>query len=323
MTNLSKRFLRGRPMRLETSATLTQILTAMSATPPDLASLRSGWGSIDEDPDLFGTVAVQPPATTPAILPAVAGRRPDLLAARLYWFYENTSRVRGATNLGPRYGITGTDVLISDEGSGSFLLVVATLNAVDIDTTVIPAVQAAVASIDPGVIIKSLRSSLHFEDADFFLWMVRQAFAQQDIGTDIEVDGMDRLSIQDALDQQTSIARGVNVNRVELLTLLASSTKVLGPTTLSITVAPWDFSMEFQLALNGEFDISVKSIKYKGVTFASTAEMRLQAVTDLIFVLLPSMKAAYEADTTWRSGVDRDAFRAAMKARAVSDVGRL
>lgn len=323
MTNLSKRLLRGRPMRIETSASLTDIRDAMIGVRPDLASLSAGWGSIDEDPDLFGTVAVQPPVTDPEILPAVAGRRPDLLAARLYWFYENTSRVRGVANLGPRYGITGTDVLISDEGGGKYLLIVASLNHSELDTTVIPSIQNAILGVDPGVIINSHASAIHLEDADFFLWMVRQAFSNKKIGKNVEVDGIDRLAIQDALDQQTSIARGVNVDRVELLTLLASSTKVLGPTTLSVTVPPLDFAMEFQLALNGEFDISVKTIGYTGVTFASTAEMRLQAVTDLIFVLLPAMKKKYRKDTAWRSGVDRQAFRAAMKTRAVSGVGSL
>ena len=44
--------------------------------------------------------------------------------------------------------------------------------------------------------------------------------------------------------------------------------------------------------------------------------MRLTAVTDLLYTVLPEMKTMYEMDRGWRTGSDRSTFRARMKVDA-------
>lgn len=79
-------------------------------------------------------------------------------------------------------------------------------------------------------------------------------------------------------------------------------------------------AFEFELAQDGSIDITVPSLSYPGAGFTTIEEMRVRAVTDLLYVLLPAMKTQYEADKGWTSGVDRDKFRARMKKKALSGV---
>lgn len=307
-------------MQISTTATLTQIRDALIAQRPDLATRRAGWGSIEEDPDILGQSATQPPITDPEILPAIPGRRPELLTARFYWFVQNPPRI---ALYGPRYRINATDVLISDEGNNQFLLFVSSTTGPDIDAQVLPGLQVTIMSVDPSVTISSLDSSLHFQNPDFFFWMVRQHFEQQPIGVGIDIDDIDQVHAQDLLDQQTSIARGVNASRVELLSLLASTSKSFGPASLSVTAPQLGLGLEMRIHLNGEFVVPAQGFIYQGAGFTSTLEERLQVVTDLLYVLLPEMKRKYQADSAWLTGGGRDAFRASIKASAVSGISAL
>lgn len=319
MPNLSKRFLRGKPMLLTTSATLQQIQAALKDR-PNLATLRGGWGSIAEDPDLIGAIGAQPPATDPQILPAIPGRHPDVLAARLYWYRPVNTRAPGA---GPLSQLDATDVLIGEDGKGAYLLFVATQTERQINDSVIPELRRAISLVDGNVAISTVTSAVHFETVDFFRWLVRQSFRKKRrIGKNIEIDAVERVDCFDPLSYETKIGRGANKDRLDLMTMLASSSKVFGPATFSITATALDASFEFTLALDGSVDVSVMSLSYRGDGFAPGPEMRVRAITDLLWLLLPAMKAQYEADTGWTSGVDREKFRKRMRKQGLETLGQ-
>lgn len=320
MPNLSKRFLRGRPMRVTTTATLPQIQAALSAR-PNLTALRGGWGSIEEDPDIIGAIGVQPPATDPGILPAIPGRRPDVLAARLYWYRPVNTRVPGAS---PQSQLDATDILLSEEGNGDYLLFVATHTERQIINSVIPELRRAISFVDGNVAISTVTSAVDLKTPDFFLWLVRQSFRKKPIiGLDIEIDEMERVRCYDPLSYETRIGRGANEDRLELITMLANSIKVFGPATFTVTATALNAAFEFELATDGSIDITVPSLSYPGAGFTNIEEMRVRAVTDLLYVLLPAMKSQYEGDTGWTSGVDRNKFRAKMKKKALAGVKNL
>lgn len=235
MPNLSKRFLRGRPMRVTTTATLPQIQAALSAR-ADLTTLRGGWGNIAEDPAIIGAIGVEPPATDPEILPAIPGRRPDVLAARLYWYRPVNTRVPGA---GPQSLLEATDILLGDDGNGAYLLFVSTHTDRQINQSVIPELRRAISSVDGSVAISTVTSAVDFKTPDFFLWLVRQSFRKKPvIGLNIEIDEMERVRSYDPLSYETKIGRGANKDRLELITMLADSIKVFGPATFTITATP-------------------------------------------------------------------------------------
>ncbi|WP_236966932.1 hypothetical protein [Microbacterium aurantiacum] len=290
---------------------------------PDLTAARRGWGSISEDPDILGSLMLQPPLTDPDLHPAVPGRRPEVLSARLYWFNALRSRVRHGVPVTPQYTLDATDILISEHGANEYLLVVASHNDGDIDNKVIPALKNAILSVDPNVSVASTTSPLHFDDPDFFLWLVNRWFASQPAGTGVDIDAFDHVMVRDPLRYQTAIAQGVQSDRPELLTLLAKPVTVFGPGRFSITSTTLGFGCELTLAVNGDFDIAARAISFAGGSFTSIPEMRLTAVTDLIYTVLPAMKKMYEGDLGWKQGGDRAAFRTKMKVDAQTLVARI
>lgn len=320
MPNLSKRFLRGCPMRMTTTATLQQVQAALSAR-PSLATLRGGWGSIEEDPELLSSINAQPPATDPQILPAIQGRRPEVLAARLYWYRPLDTKTPGAA---PQSLLDGTDILIGEDGSGDYLLFVATHTERHITQSVVPELRRAISAVDPGVAISTVTSAVNFDTPDFFRWLVRQSFRKKPvIGAGIEVDAIEQVSCFDPMSYETKVGRGANADRLELIAMLANATKVFGPAKFTITAKVVNAAFELELAQDGSFDITVPSLKYPGAGFASVREMRVRAVTDLLYVLLPAMKAQYASDTGWTGGADREKFREKMKKNALKGVGNL
>ncbi|TDL45230.1 hypothetical protein [Microbacterium oleivorans] len=323
MPNLSKRFLRGRPMTLHTTASLTQIRAELMKTAPNLQSVRRGWGSINEDPDILGELMMQPPTSAPELLPAMPGRRPQLLAARLYWFNALHTGARGGVTAAPQYRLDGTDILISHVSGSEYLLVVSTHTPGDIDNKVIPELKKAIMGVDANVIINSQSSSIGVGDGDFFLWAVKRRFAAETLGANIELDDFDYVKTHDPLSYQTDIARGVKPDRPELLTLLAKELMVFGPAKFSLNDTSIGFSCELTLEADGSFDIPPRAISYTGANFASIPEMRLTAVTDLIFTVLPAMKAAWLGDASWQRGTGRTQFRAEMKRAASALVATL
>lgn len=320
MPNLSKRYLRGKPMRVTTSASLAQIQAALIAERPSLAAIRGGWGNIGEDPDLLNTIGAQPPISDPEILPAIPGLRPEVLAARRYWYNPLRTRVPGAS---PQQVLDGADILLSAEGNHEYLLFVSTLTDRHLNVEIVPALQRAISNIDPSVTISTTTSSVDFDDPDFFLWLVRKSFGAEPIAPHVTIDDMDKVNCYDPLSYETRIGRGANQDRLELVTMLANSVKVFGPATFSLTATALNAALELSLSLDGSIDITVPSISYPGSGFTTMEEMRVRAVTDLLYVILPSMKAHYLADTGWRSGVDRDVFREAMKQKALAGVAVL
>lgn len=321
MPNLSKRYLRGKPMLVTTTASLAQIQAALIGERPSLAAIRGGWGNIAEDPELLNTIGAQPPITDPEILPAIPGLRPDVLAARRYWYNPLRSRVPGAV---PQQVLDGADILLSAEGNNEYLLFVSTLTDRHLNTEIVPALQRAISGIDSSVTVSMTTSSVDFEDPDFFLWLVRQSFGPTTlVAPQVSIDDMDKVACYDPLHYETKIGRGASKDRLELLTMLANRIKVFGPATFSLTDTALDAALELVLSLDGSIDITVPSITYRGAGFTTTEEMRLRAVTDLLYVILPAMKTHYLADTGWRSGVDRDAFRAAMKREALAGIAAL
>lgn len=326
MSNLSKGVLRARPMTISMNASLTDIRDALIADKPVLSKMHRGWGSIYEDAAVIGDLNTQPAGNDPVIIPGVPGRRPDILAARLYWYTKDTALVRVlGVSASPQstHRLRATDVLISETTTpGGFLLLVTTHAGPDIDTLTVPALQNALTPVDRAVTINMATSSVDFGDVDFFLWLICRKFAKVAPSAVVEINDIYQVMVQDALDQQTSIARGVNQGRVELVTLLASSTSSFGPAWMSMTCPSMHAACNFHVSVNGAVDVEVPSIHYSDGIPATGLEKRFNILTDLVHTVLPSLKDAYANDKAWVTS-GRTSFRAQMKAEALAGVNKL
>lgn len=322
MTNLSKRFLRGKPMKLTTSATLAQMRDSLKLIRPELTAARPGWGSIADSADILGALMAQPAPSDPEILPGVPTRHPDVLVARLYWFQQLRTRIRNGVPAPPQYSLNATDVIISHEAGDEYLLFVSALADKEHDQ-VIPAIKRAVQSVDANVLVTSSTSSLDLEEADLFMWLLRQKFANDRISASVDIDDVDFVRASDPLSFGTSLDRGIQIGRLELTTLLANKTSRFGPAKFSITDNATGLACELTLWVNGSFDVTVAGINYLGAPVLSTEAKRLSAVMDLLYQILPGIKNMYFADKAWRHGNARPQFQAQMKALATSGVAAL
>ncbi|MDT0116602.1 hypothetical protein Q9R20_06320 [Microbacterium sp. PRF11] len=91
----------------------------------------------------------------------------------------------------------------------------------------------------------------------------------------------------------------------------------------SITDHATGLSCELQLWENASFDIAATGISYLGKTTQPTSTWRLDAVTDLLYQILPGLRQTHYADDPWRKGPARAAFQAQMKTSATAGVAAL
>jgi hypothetical protein len=333
MPFLSKGVLKARPMRITTTAKLQQIQTAMGNIKPSLSKVTRGWGSIYDDDTPVGlanTAVTAGEANIFAQVNSTAGkpfvRAHETLAARLYWYRPVPSirKILGPGAKPAQYSrLVATDVLISPIlGSADFTLVVTSLDVRDVNNIVIPALSTILRGIDKGATINTGSSVIDFGSDDFFLWLVHHHLDGLAITGDLTIDDMYKVSVHDALDHETSIARGVTAGRLELLALLADPNKSFGPAQILISSAKLNAHIDFDLELDGSFTIHNQSTHYSDNTIRSKVDEHLLITQDLVHVILPAMKETYQRDTAWHA-TDRIAYRNARKAEAAAAMARL
>ncbi|WP_188674710.1 hypothetical protein [Subtercola lobariae] len=322
-------------MRITSTATLAQIQVALAATRPDLQTVTRGWGSIYDDDSLVGTINAIAPAHDGVILPVIQGslgplttfiRAPETLAARLYWYKPDPTarRLLPAGTPKPKYyKLQAADILINQiDGSPDFTLVVTTTDWRDTNFQIIPALESALRGIDSAATISTVSSVLDLGTPDFFLWLVHMHLDGLPITPDLSIDNMYKVSAQDSLDHETSIARGVTAGRLELLSLLADPNKSFGPAQVIISSALLEAHIGFDLELDGSFQVQGQQTHYSDNVIRSKLEEQLLITQDLTQTIIPSMKQAYQSDVGWHSA-DRVAYRNARKAEATAAMGRL
>lgn len=312
MPYLTNHFLRVRPYRINTVASIADIATAMATIKPDANILSRGWGNVHDDDAPINRVQGQPPAADPTITPAEAGRYPDTLMARLYWYVIDPSarRMLGTSVPKERYHkLQAVDVLLSKiDGSTDLTLLVSTLDKREVNAQVLPALTQVLQGLDPKAVFITTTSVLDLGDKDFFLWFVARHLDGLGIGSGMVLADMATVQVQDLLKHQTSIARGVDSTRLELLACLADPNKVFGPCRVAIQLPAFDAHLDFTLELDGAFNVQVKETSYSTDPLIPREQQRILAVLDIANTAIPRLKDLYQADNAWRPQ-GRDDFR--------------
>jgi len=340
MPNLSSGFLRARPMRINTNASLQKIGEALDRTRPKLAQLSRGWGSIHDDVNVLNLPDVAPTPGDAAVLPeenrgdptlvlpphhadGVALPRPtepaqlhQTLVARLYWWERDTSlrRVLGDQVSPTRWHrLKAADIMLTPiSGSSDLNLLVSTWNEAEISSQVLPALNVALQRVDGAATIDTTTSELNLVSDDFFLWLLHRHLNQLPLTGDLVIEDMRSIYVQDPLDHGNYLWRGVDTTRLELVGHIAEQ-KIFGPARVAIRSDLLEGLYDFDLKVTGEFGVHGDETQYFGSDSLSREQERLRVVRDLADVVIPNLKAAYSADRAWNNSI-RETYRQAQAA---------
>jgi hypothetical protein len=354
MPNLSTRFLRVTPKRIATSATIAQILAAMTAKKPNLATFSGGWGSVYDDPDLIGARGTQPPAADPEVLPAMTRgvpanqalpnpgatrvpaatppapaaalpAIPQTLAARLYWYkQDNRLRRESSATADPKffYRLRAVDVLISPiDGSTDLSLMISSWNDDEVDFRVIKQLDILLRAVDSASTIGS-PAVIDLIDPDFFLWLTQRHLRAIAITPDLSIETMHSVIVRSVLDHGSYLWKGVDLTRLDLIAHLADRTKSFGPARIAIRSRTLESVYDFDLQLPGAFNVLVDStVRWDDAQLDKLSE-RIRIVQDLANIVIPALKDQYMADAAWNTS-GRDAYRTSMKATLLTRANAL
>jgi len=198
-------------------------------------------------------------------------------------------------------------MITASEHDGSHLVLVTTRNRNALDRHIIPALTALYRGVDDGAVVYSDVSPLALGDDDIFLWILARSHNSPEITGDISIQNVRALSTEDSLRRSAALSRGVDLDRAEFLALIATQAK-LGPAKFSLSDEQLGLESDIELFSDGGFTVLVGESWYRAEPL-SRDQLGPQIVPDLAFSVLPRIRAAYSADSAWRS-TGRDQYRA-------------
>lgn len=282
----------------------------------------AGWGSVHDETDkLQGQVLVsRPSGGVPEFLPGT-DRYPAQVRSRLYWDEPDRTLTRafGATERGlvadraTTSRFRAADITVAEtDRPGEFVGLLGERNEQRLRGQVVPALEEVLASVDPGFSIARDLNPLGFADEDFFRWLLYRATHAPDLDDRYELVEIYAIANQDLAYRSTSMSRGVELDRPELLALIAGESNRFGPAKFSVWCKELSLYISLEVRSSGQFAIYRGRSEYD-LDFSeeplSHEEVGLRLVQDAAFTVLPDIKLLHHGDTAWTADA-RAAFAA-------------
>ncbi|KGN28939.1 hypothetical protein N798_16620 [Knoellia flava TL1] len=164
-------------------------------------------------------------------------------------------------------------------------------------------------SVDDSAAVMRDSNDLEFGDDDFFRWILYRATHDPQLNDDLEVVNVRSMSNQDMAYRPTNMSRGVEMDRPELLALLAGTLNRFGPAKFVVWSEALSLRASLEVTASGQFSIYRGQSEYD---LALDEEMTheeegLKLLQDTAFELLPELKRVHSADSEWRR-TNRQAF---------------
>lgn len=296
------------PYALQTDVSLDQLLEVANQNRYAGEVPGSGWGSVfDGSENLFGRLTQgRVRGGQPEIIDAEP--YPRQFRARFYWNELDTtlSAVLGP-DVDPRvvHRFRAMDVTIADLGyEGKHLVLVSSRRPTDLAQ-----VGAAIDELlgEAGGILDPRDNALQLDEGDFFLWLLYRASHNPVISDDITLVEVRTINSHDTDLRLTSISKGADLDRTELLALVAKNETKFGPAKLIVFDAPLEMTAYCELRSTGEFSVFRGESDY-GARQMSQEQQGLQLVQDLAFEVIPELRREHNNDAEWASKL-RQEFR--------------
>jgi hypothetical protein len=296
------------PVTIRTTASFEQLRVAANQLKPWTDPGGFGWGGVFDDPDPVGRTGNVAVTAGPAQVVEEAAFTPEHFRARVYW-REVDKKVREALQQtsGPEIlRLQAADVLITTTSvTGEYLCLLSLRNIKQINGYVVPALQELLATVDTSAIIDITDSALNLTNSDFFRWLLYRGLHDPELTKHLEVGIVRDISGQDFRARPTSVTRGADLDRPELLALIMADQVQFGPIKLAVYDSELQLDVEFELRDDGGFSVIMLRSEYD--EDPPRDEKGLRIVTDLAFKVVPEIRGAWNADTEWVS-TNRDAF---------------
>jgi hypothetical protein len=301
------------PVTIKTNASLEQIRAAMLQAQYKGQVPGSGWGSVDDDDDVLRGRALGRPSGGVARIDPVEGEWKRRLMARFYWNPPNNElQAVLSDDIDDRvkYDFKATDIMVvpTDRDAEFLAWIGMRPTAVGYTANVVENLRVAVQAADQGGTIQTAWSPAGFAEDDLFRWILYRHLWQPTIGVSetpdrLELKAINDISGRDGLSRGAALSRGADIDRPELLALLAGAQTFFGPAKLRIYDNYRRLDATFELRQDGGFSPVAGACRY---TEGAPAAERAALVNDLAFGILPTLRSAYYADDVYRDeGKDR------------------
>ena len=286
-------------MTLGTSATLDQVLAQLRSAKPSQLTLTSGWASQDNVASNIRVTGQAPPASDPKILDAT-GDFPRRIAARFYYWVHDTNipmPFDGSQPPSSDYFPDAIDVLISKQPGDTYLVLFSTYDDSLAKTAADALVLRAQAS-DPQATLNRSSSALHLSSSDVFVWIYEHARAGRQLSPALKITKVESVSTVEAGNKSGLLKGAVDWDRISFLTALADE-QDFGPVTITVNLTDRKGTnrVVFALWTDGSFSIKATRTHYRG--FADAESLKLKAVHDIAYRIIPAIQLARAGDTPW------------------------
>lgn len=302
------------PVRIKTTATLEELAQALVEVRYSGKQGTRGWGSVKDGTDeLLGQVTRERPRGGKPEPVLRSEDYPDQVRARLYWDEPDKALERafgiGADALTTTRFRAADITFAAGVDDGELIALLGERNDSRLRNYVIPGVNDLLELVDDSAMILQDSNDLEFGDDDFFRWILYRATHDPVLNDDLEVLAVRSMSNQDMAYRPTNMTKGVELDRPELLALLAGTLNKFGPAKVVIWSAALSLRVYFEATANGQFSVYRGQSEYdlEPGEYLSHEEAGLRLLQDVAFEILPELKRAHNNDKEWRD-TNRDAF---------------
>lgn len=307
--SLTQSRLTATSFRFRSSASMTEIISAVADMGPDQRTHSPGWGSAldPNDPvEIFGGV---PDVLAPKILEE--GDANEALALRLYWWeYSETQRVALGLpdHAHEAHRLRAVDVVVVPSRIRGHLSVFAITRAGDLlDGRLIPAITELISTVDEEAAFLDGESDISVSDPDFYLWIIDMSRRATQIGAGYELDQIRVVESKDSSLRGTALSEGVDTSRFEMLTLVALVEATFGPAKLKVRDTRSLANYDFELTADGQ--LAVQTGETYIPDYVTRAENGFRAFFDVALSIVPALLTAYRLDASWQATGRADFIR--------------
>lgn len=229
---------------------------------------------------------------------------PSQLRLRLYWD-ELDKRLFEVSQPGDDesryYRFDATDVIVCESKTDEFLILVSTRNPKQLKNFAIPALRDLFQAADSGSQLTVDSSPLAFQNDDIFRWFIHRTATAPDLSDEISLVAVDSINSLDTLKRVSALTQGADLDRPELLALLANSSTSFGPGKILVADHVLALGIGLELRMDGSFSVLRGESDYEDERGLSAAEKGIRLVLDATFRVIPELQRLYNADSSWRS----------------------
>jgi len=198
------------------------------------------------------------------------------------------------------YSFQATDLMLVETSEPNELLAYVGMRptARGFVTSVVESLRALVEEIDSGSTISVASSPVGFGDDDFFRWLLYRYLWEPQIGR-VQLKAIHDITGRDGLHRNAALSKGADIDRPELLALMAGVDTFFGPAKIEVYDDVLNLDASLELRQDGGFTPMTGSSGYTKDE-PPPSIFRVTLINDLAFGTIKELHSEYYADSKYR-----------------------